>query len=277
MTELIVDVAESTFAEEVIERSQGMPVLVDFWADWCESCKQLAPIIEKVVTDYGGAVALAKVDADAAPRITMALQIQSLPTVLLFVNGEPIDGFNGVQSAPAIQEILKRNGIEPRAKLPEDGAPGGAKKTIPDTEDELVTFLAAEPDHAEALLVLARLQVVRGATDDAAATLGRIGPEHPESRAAERLKESLEFWSGAAATGDTEPNEAAEGFFATALESALRSEHEPALAALYEAAGEDPEYRTGLARRAMVAIFGLVGETSDLTKRYQKKLANLLY
>ena len=277
MDELIVDVAESTFAEEVLDRSQTVPVLVDFWAEWCEPCRQLGPIIEKVVTDYGGAVVLAKVDADNAPRITMALGVQALPTVLLFVNGQAVDGFQGVQSAPAIKEILRRNGVEPRPNTPGTGATTAAPAALPDSEEGLSALLAKEPANAAALLTLARLQAMRGATDEALATIEQLPAGHSETRAAERLRDALEFWSGAAPGGEHEPSPALDARFEQAREAARSGRPEEALAVLYDTLAEDREYREGLARRAMVSLFGVVGETSETTKRYQKRLANLLY
>ncbi|MBL4602009.1 MAG: thioredoxin [Emcibacteraceae bacterium] len=104
----IIDVDTSGFASQVIEQSTRVPVLVDFWAPWCEPCKTLGPILEKVVNEAAGAVILAKVDIDQAQEIAAQMQIRSVPTVVAFVEGRPVDAFSGIKTETEIREFIAK-------------------------------------------------------------------------------------------------------------------------------------------------------------------------
>ena len=103
----IVDVTEATFETEVLQRSTQVPVIVDLWATWCEPCKQLSPLLEKLATEAAGAWVLAKVDVDANPRIAQAFGVQSVPTVVAIAAGQPLADFQGVQPEPALRQWLE--------------------------------------------------------------------------------------------------------------------------------------------------------------------------
>jgi putative thioredoxin len=102
----VVDVTEATFQAEVIDRSLAVPVLIDLWADWCGPCKQLSPVLERLANEANGAWVLAKVDVDANPRISQALQVQSIPTVFAVLGGQLVPGFQGALPEPAVREFI---------------------------------------------------------------------------------------------------------------------------------------------------------------------------
>lgn len=112
----VIDVTEATFQSEVLERSLTTPVVVDFWAEWCQPCKQLTPVLERLAVQSGGSWVLAKVDVDANPRLAQAFQIQGVPTVYAVVGGRPVDGFTGVQPESTLRQwidaLLKAAGVE---------------------------------------------------------------------------------------------------------------------------------------------------------------------
>ena len=107
--ELIKSSSTSGFAKDVIEASRDVPVLVDFWAAWCSPCKQLTPLLEKIVRSYGGKVRLVKINVDEHPGIAGQLRVQSLPTVYAFRGGSPLDGFTGAQPESAIRAFVDRD------------------------------------------------------------------------------------------------------------------------------------------------------------------------
>ena len=104
----IIDVDTAEFAVQVIEKSSQVPVIVDFWAPWCEPCKTLGPIIEKVVNEASGTVILAKVNIDDAQEIAAQMKIRSVPTVVAFIDGRPADAFTGVKTESEIRDFIKK-------------------------------------------------------------------------------------------------------------------------------------------------------------------------
>ncbi|AOW94819.1 co-chaperone YbbN [Rhodococcus sp. WMMA185] len=137
----VVDVTEATFEAEVLVRSQQVPVIVDLWATWCEPCKQLSPLLEKLALEAGGTWVLAKVDVDANPRIAQAFGVQSVPTVVAIAAGQPLADFQGVQPEPQLRQWLAAIAQAVAGKL--SGPPAGAGETDePEPEDP--RFVAAE-------------------------------------------------------------------------------------------------------------------------------------
>ena len=104
----MADVTDATFQAQVVERSKTLPVVVDLWADWCQPCKQLTPILEKVVAETAGAVELAKVDIEKNPAVAQAFRVQSIPAVYAMVDGQVADGFLGAQGEAAVREFVRR-------------------------------------------------------------------------------------------------------------------------------------------------------------------------
>jgi putative thioredoxin len=130
----IVDVTEETFQAEVLDRSFQVPVLIDLWADWCEPCKQLSPILERLAGESAGSWVLAKVDVDANPRISQALQVQSIPTVFAVIGGQLVPGFQGALPEPQVREFV--TAVLDAAK--QAGLSGGPQPAGTDEADELV-------------------------------------------------------------------------------------------------------------------------------------------
>ncbi len=172
----MVDVTDATFEEEVLHRSEEVPVVVDLWAPWCGPCRTLGPIIEKVVDATDGAVALAKVNVDENPAISSSFQVQSIPAVFALKDAKVVDGFIGALPEAAVAEFVAKLTPAPSETdlLVEQGVASG-------TEEPLRQALEIQPDHQGAIVALASMLIARGASDEAVVLLGRI-PETAETR-----------------------------------------------------------------------------------------------
>lgn len=142
---LVFDVTEETF-NDVVELSMSVPVVVDLWADWCGPCKQLSPVLDKVVADFAGKVVLAKVDVDKNPRLQQIFQVQSIPTVVAILKGQPVPLFQGAQPEPQVRQVFEQ--------LVAAAAQNGVTKTAVAAGEQAPA--AAEPAHPEALAALER-------------------------------------------------------------------------------------------------------------------------
>ena len=170
----MVDVTDATFQTAVIERSMTVPVVVDLWAEWCGPCKQLGPIIERVVAATDGQVELAKVDVDANPNIAQAFRVQSIPAVFAIRDGQPVDQFIGALPEAEITEFVAK--LLPAKELTE-------VERLIEAGDEasLRAALELEPANAEAITSLAELLAGEDRGDEALALLEKI-PETPATR-----------------------------------------------------------------------------------------------
>ena len=186
--ELSFDVTEAEFRERVLELSMQVPVLLDCWAPWCAPCKSLKPILEKLAQEYGGRFVLAKINTDEAPQISQALQIRSIPLVVLIANGRPVDQFQGALPESQVRAFLDKH-LGPQvseADLLREEA-----KTAPDAATALAMLqeaLAIEPGHTEVMLDMATLLVDQGAMDDAQGVLDQMAPEQRNDRHAALVK-----------------------------------------------------------------------------------------
>lgn len=168
------DATDSTFDRDVVQRSKTIPVVVDLWAQWCGPCKQLTPILEKVVAETNGAVELAKVDIDANPGVAKAFKVQSIPAVYALVDGEVVDGFMGAQGEAQVREFVARLVPAPAQSEVERLVAAG-------DEESLVAALKIEPDNPAAVTALAQLLVEQGEVDTGLKLLDRI-PESADTR-----------------------------------------------------------------------------------------------
>jgi putative thioredoxin len=179
---LSFDVTEADFEKAVLERSLQMPVLLDCWAPWCGPCRSLGPVLEKLVQAYGGRFALAKLNTDEAPQISAALQIRSIPLVVLFVGGRPVDQFVGALPEGKIREFLDRH-LQPQASPAEQLRADAAAAPDADTAETLLkNALALEPGHPGATLDLAERLLERRALEDAQALLAGLPAKARDDR-----------------------------------------------------------------------------------------------
>ncbi len=185
---LSFDVTEADFQTQVLERSHEVPVLRDCWAPWCAPCRSLGPVLEKLAQEYGGEFLLAKLDTDKAPQISAALRMRSIPLVVLFIGGRPVDQFTGALPEGQIRAFLDKH-LQPPVS-PVDQLRAEAAQA-PDDESALAILqeaLQVEPGHPEVLLDVAERLIARSELPDAKEVLDSVPAEARGDRHAALVK-----------------------------------------------------------------------------------------
>ena len=246
-----MDVTEATFQTAVVERSQTVPVVVDFWAEWCGPCRQLGPVLDKAVAARDGAVELVKLDVDASPNLSRTYGIQSIPAVKAFSGGQVVAEFIGAQGPAAVDEFLD-------SLLPSEADELVARGD----EDALRRAVELEPSRADAAVPLARMLLARGDADGALALVREV----PGSFAADGIAARI-----ALQRAPDSPADVSDAF--AALDS---GDTERALDLLLEALAAADVAKDDL-RRVVVGILDELGADSDLARVSRRRLATALY
>ncbi|GMQ55229.1 thioredoxin [Halopseudomonas aestusnigri] len=287
----LFDATTDTFDRYVLENSFHKPVLVDFWADWCAPCKALFPVLEKIVDSYEGELLLAKVNCDAEPGLTERFGIRSLPTVVLFKDGQPVEGFAGVQPEGAIRDLLAPHVNEPAAaaEAPEEDLAAQAQALIDAGQPQqaialLQAALQAEADDA-LLLVLARALLADGQLDDADKVINAVQNKDSHKQALSALKARLSFARQSAGFAPRAELQArldadaadSEACYQLALLDLTAGHSDNALSALLELLQRDRSWNDGAAQKTLLQVFDLLGGEHPLTVQYRRKLYQALY
>jgi putative thioredoxin len=287
--QIVFDTSTATFMKDVVEASKSTIVLVDFWADWCGPCKQLTPVIEKVVRSYGGKVRLAKLNVDQHPAISGQLRIQSLPTVYAFSNGQPIDGFTGAQPESAIRELIERHlGAAAEADLAQEIQQATDALENGDLQGAAQIFAAvlqSDPQQPVALAGLAQCYLKSGDVERARQTIALVPPDKTSDPSVSAVLAAIDLVDRAANVVDTSELEARlasnpadhEARLEIAIAKAGNGDKERAVDELIELFRRDRNWNDEAARKQLVQFFEAWGPKDPQTLNGRRKLSALLF
>ena len=286
----VADTTTQTFVKDVIEASKQQPVLVDFWAPWCGPCKQLTPILEKVVRAAKGKVKLVKMNIDEHPAIPGQMGIQSIPAVIAFSNGQPVDGFMGALPESQVTGFIERLVKEPLGG--DDGADALKQAEAALAQGDAAgaaglyaQVAAKEPDNVAALAGLVRSYVLTGALEQAKQTLALIPPVKQSDSAVAAARAALEVAEQAKAVGpvaELEQKVAAnpadhQARFDLAVALNAKGKREDAAEHLLTIVKRDRKWNDDAARKQLVQFFEIWGATDPATVEGRKRLSSILF
>jgi putative thioredoxin len=286
--DLVKETTTASFRKDVIAESAKTPVLVDFWAPWCGPCRQLTPILEKVVRGAEGKAKLVKMNIDEHPQIAGQLGIQSIPAVIAFQNGQPVDGFMGALPESQVRTFIERlvgQASDPTAQLLEEAE---AARASGDDEAAVAIYLdllAQAPAEPKAAAGLAGIYIARGHLESARETLALVDQATANDPAVSAVRTALELAEQAADVGDlgdlrrrvdTDPADHQARFD---LALALNAKGEKAAAAdlLLDSFKRDRTWNEDAARKQLLQFFEAWGPTDAETVAARRRLSSLLY
>lgn len=287
-----VDVIESstqTFAGDVIEASMNDPVIVDFWAPWCEPCKTLGPILEKVVSSTQGKVKLVKVDIDKNQEIAMQMRIQSIPAVFAFKNGQPVDGFVGAQSESQIKSFVERLS-GPIGPTPVEQALGQAEQALEEEDYGSATNIYAQvlkhdPDNPSAISGMARGLLGSGDVKGAEEVLEAVDETLSKNALIEGARAAVELSKNSEESGDvnelrdrlaTNENDH-QSRYDLAVAQYAKGFNEEAIDELLEIIRKERNWNDDAARQMLLKIFEALGPNHELSSNGRRKLSAVLF
>lgn len=276
----VTDVAEDEFESQVLEESRSRPVVVDFWAGWCQPCRVLGPVLERLAEEHDGRFLLAKVDVDANQGLAARYGVQGIPAVKAFRDGRVVAEFVGVQPEEVVRRWLRDLVPSEAQPIVADGVAAEERGELEAAEEAYARALEADPDLEEAGLGAARVALARGDAERAR-TLAERYPQNVEARriaAAAALVASAppgDDLQAMMARAEADPQDH-EALLAVAAHEAGRGEHGKALDAALRVVASGGEHRER-ARDLIVSIFDVLGPEDPLVKEYRPRLASALF
>ncbi|WP_299371529.1 co-chaperone YbbN [uncultured Tateyamaria sp.] len=291
--DLIKDVSEATFMADVVDASQTVPVIVDFWAPWCGPCKTLGPMLEDAVKAAKGAVRMAKVNVDEAQMIAGQLQIQSIPTVYAFWKGQPVDGFQGAvpgsEITAFVERVIKASGGEAPGDSLNDAVEAAEEMlgegAAVDAAQTFAAILGEDPNHAVAYGGLVRAHIAMDDLDQAEAILNGAPAEISESPELEAAHAQLQLARQAAEAGPVADLRAAveanpddhQARFDLAKALHASGDAEAAVDALLDLFKRDAEWNDGAAKAQLFTIFDALKPNDPVVLNGRRKLSSIIF
>lgn len=283
----VKDVTTKGFQADVLEDSANQPVIVDMWAPWCEPCKQLGPLLEKVVKATKGAVKMVKINIDEEPQIAQALRVQSIPAVFAFDQGQPVDGFVGVQPESQIKAFVERLageiGPSPVEQALEQAQAAMEAEDFAQAAAIYQQVMAHEDDNIDAIAGLCRALIGLGQTDDVTALLDALDEETGKDDRIQGVRAQLALLAaGGGDTAELEARVAANGNdfqarFELAQAYAAARKRDEAVDQLIAIIAVKRDWNEDAARQELLKFFEAFGPTDPATVEGRKKLSSVWF
>ena len=282
---LISNITEATFNDQVIAQSQRVPVLVDYWADWCGPCRMQLPVLLKLVEEHDGRLLLAKVNTDEERGLARDHGIRSLPTMRLYKNGEVVEEILGAQTESALRIILDRHIDRPSDSAREAALEAHRRGDTAAAIEQLERICGQDPSNTRAALDLVGLNLAADRLEAAEAGYAALPRDVRDESDGMRLRALLDFSTIAGQTGNragleqqlqASPDDLETRYRLGAMQ-VLAGEYEAAMQAFMEIIRQDRSFRDDAGRKALLSVFDLLGNEHELVGAYRRQLFNAMH